>query len=250
MGDVDETTPRLLVSVSGLTPGAPLDAAVALADALDARRVPLTLLVGPQPHPEVAAWAAARRRAGDVALLHGTRVDADRGGTKRSGAAAPEAHHLRPYRRLPAHEAGLRLAAALRARDALGPAVDGFAAPGWSTSPGTRHALVAAAVGLCLDDTGVHRLGVGGETVRSWHGPVVTGEPRRSLLTLPARRRPEPDLVHLALTARTPAPRAGALVDAALDGGATPLAAAELVSRRVPRRPGAAGDPEQWSITA
>lgn len=239
MGDVDETTPRLLVSVSGLTPGAPLDAAVALADALDARRVPLTLLVGPQPHPEVAAWAAARRRAGDVALLHGTR----------SGAAAPKAHHS-PYRRLPAHEAGLRLAAALRARDALGPAVDGFAAPGWSTSPGTRDALVAAGVGLCLDDTGVHRLGVGGATVRSWRGPVVTGEPRRSLLTLPARRRPEPDLVHLALTATTPAPRAGALVDAALDGGATPLAAAELVSRRVPRRPGAAGDPEQWSITA
>jgi predicted deacetylase len=239
MGDVDETPPRLLVSVSGLTPGAPLDAAVALADALDARRVPLTLLVGPQPHPEVAVWAAARRRAGDVALLHGTRVELPGG---------------RPYRRLPAHEAGLRLAAALRARDALGPAVDGFAAPGWSTSPGTRGALVAAGVGLCLDDTGVHRLGVGGATVRSWHGPVATGEPRRgsrrALLTRSARRRPEPDLVHLALTATTPAPRAGALVDAALDSGATPLAATELVTRRVPRRPGAAGDPEQWSITA
>jgi predicted deacetylase len=236
---VDETTPRLLVSVSGIVPGAPLDAAVALADALDARRVPLTLLVGPQPHPEVAAWAAARRRAGDVALLHGTSVDLPAG---------------RPYRRLPAHEAGLRLAAALRVRDALGPAVDGFAAPGWSTSPGTRGALVAAGVGLCLDDTGVHRLGVGGATVRSWHGPVATGEPRRAsrraLLTRSARRRPEPDLVHLALTATTPAPRAGALVDAALDRGATPLAAAELVARRVPRRPGAAGDPEQWSITA
>jgi uncharacterized protein len=217
MGDVDETNPRLLVSVSGLTPGAPLDAAVVLADALDARRVPLTLLVGPQPHPEVAAWAAARRRAGDVALLHGTRV------------VLPEG---RPYRRLPAHEAGLRLAAALRVRDALGPAVDGFAAPGWSASPGTRGALVAAGVGLCLDDTEPRR------------------ESRRALLTRSTRRRPEPDLVHLALTATTPAPRVGALVDAALDGGATPLAATELVARRVPRRPGAAGDPEQWSITA
>ncbi|WP_433784214.1 hypothetical protein ACQPX6_28845 [Actinomycetospora sp. CA-101289] len=230
---MDETTPRLLVSVSGLTPGAPLDAAVALADALDARRVPLTLLVGPQPHPEVAAWAGARRRAGDVALLHGTRV----------GQAG------RPYRRLAAHEAGLRLTAALRARDALGPAVDGFAAPGWSTSPGTRGALVAAGVALCLDDTGLHRLGVGGATVRSWHGPVVTGEPRRASRRS-LRRRPEPDLVHLALTATTPVTRAGALVDAALDGGATPLAASELVLRRTPRRPGAAGDPEQWSITA
>jgi uncharacterized protein len=253
MGDVDETTPRLLVSVSGLTPGAPLDAAVALADALDARRVPLTLLVGPQPHPEVAAWAAARRRAGDVALLHGTRVGADRAGTMHRGAA-PEAPHLRPYRRLPAHEAGLRLTAALRARDALGLAVDGFAAPGWSTSPGTRRALAAAGVGLCLDDTGVHRLGVGGAAVRSWRGPVVTGEQRqgsrRALLARSARRRPEPDLVHLALTTTTPAAGAGALVDAALGAGTTPLAGSELVARRVPRRPGAAGDPERWSITA
>ncbi|CAA9290464.1 MAG: hypothetical protein AVDCRST_MAG54-4394, partial [uncultured Actinomycetospora sp.] len=124
------------------------------------------------------------------------------------------------------------------------------AAPGWSTSAGARGALVAAGVGLCLDETGVHRLGVGGATVRSWHGPVVTGEPRRSLLTFPARRRPEPDLVHLALTTTTPPGQAGALVDAALDGGATPLAASELVLRRAPRRPGAAGDPEQWSITA
>ena len=115
-------TPRLIVSVSGLGPGAPLTAAVALADALDARRVPATWLVGPQPHPEVAAWATARRRVGDAVLLHGTRTEVGAG---------------RPYRRLPAHEAGLRLAAALRSRDVLGLAVDGFAAPGWSTS--ARH---------------------------------------------------------------------------------------------------------------
>ena len=68
-------TPRLIVSVSGLGPGAPLTAAVALADALDARRVPATWLIGPQPHPEVAAWATARRRVGDAVLLHGTRTE-------------------------------------------------------------------------------------------------------------------------------------------------------------------------------
>ena len=99
-------------------------AAVALADALDARRVPATWLIGPQPHPEVAAWATARRRVGDAVLLHGTRTDVGAG---------------RPYRRLPAHEAGLRLAGALRSRDVLGLAVDGFARPGvvdLGTAPG------------------------------------------------------------------------------------------------------------------
>ncbi|MFC5137182.1 DUF2334 domain-containing protein [Actinomycetospora rhizophila] len=216
-------TQRLIVSVSGLGPGAPLDGAVALADALDARRVPATWLVGPRPHPEVAAWATARRRVGDVVLLHGTR---------------PESGAGRPYRRLPAHEAGLRLTAALRSRDALGLAVDGFAAPGWAVSAGTRAALAAADLGLLVDDTGVHRLGPYGAPVRSWRGPVGGAEPRR--------RRGAPDLVHLALPVGAPL----ALVDAALAGGATPLGAGELVPRRGPRRPRVAGDPEHWSITA
>ncbi|MDD7936626.1 DUF2334 domain-containing protein [Actinomycetospora straminea] len=225
-------SPRLLVSVTGLGPGAPLAAAVALADALDARRVPVTWLAGPRPHPEVAAWATARRRLGEAVLLHGTR---------------PEAEPGRPYRRLPAHEAGLRLTAALRSRDALGLAVDGFAAPGWAASPGTRTALAAAGIGLLLDDGGVHRLGLGGALVTSWEGPAVGPEPCR---TRPARRRAEPDLVHLALPAGLPAATAGELVDRALAAGATPLGAAELLPRRAPRPRGAAGDPEQWSITA
>ncbi|WP_166660013.1 DUF2334 domain-containing protein [Actinomycetospora succinea] len=228
-------TTRLIVSVSGLQPGAPLDAAVALADALDARRVPATWLVGPRPHPEVAAWATARRRVGDAALLHGTRPDVESG---------------RPYRRLPAHEAGLRLTAALRSRDALGLAVDGFAAPGWAVSPGTRAALAAADLGLLVDDAGVHRLGADGAVTRSWRGPVVGSEPRRAESLRPARRRVESDLVHLALPVGVPLSTAEALVDAALAGGATPLGAGELVPRRGPRRPRLAGDPEHWSITA
>jgi hypothetical protein len=39
-------------------------------------------------------------------------------------------------------------------------------------------------------------------------------------------------------------------VDEALAAGTTPLVASELVARRAPRRRGAAGDPERWSITA
>jgi len=229
---------HLIVSVSGLGAGAPLTAAVALADALDARRVPLTLLVGPQPHPEVAAWASARRLVGDAVLLRGTGSEIDGVG--------------RPYRRLPAHEAGLRLTAALRRRDALGLSVDGFAAPGWSTSHGTRTALAAAGVGLVLDDEGVHRLGAHGAVVTSWRGPVVgrhDGQPGRPRRVRPARRRAEPGLIHLALRADTPVGTAGALVDEALAAGATPLHAGELSPRRSPRRTGATGDPEDWSIT-
>lgn len=232
MGDV--TGARLLVSVTGLAPGAPRDAAVALADALDARRVPATWLVGPRPHPEVASWATARRRVGEAVLLHGTR---------------PESQPGRPYRRLPAHEAGLRLTAALRSRDALGLAVDGFAAPGWAVSPGTRTALAAADLGLLVDDAGAHRLGVDGAVATTWRGPVVGTEPRRLPRRTPSRRA-EPGLVHLALAVDTPRAFAGALVDDALEAGATPLGAGDLVPRRGPRRPRVAGDPENWSITA
>jgi hypothetical protein len=231
--------PALIVTVSGLLPGAPLDAAVGLADALDARRVPLTLLVGPRPHPEVAAWATARRRVGDAVLLHGTRETAE----------------TCPYRRLPAHEAGLRLAGALRTRDALGPAVDGFAAPGWALSSGARAALAAAGLLFCVDDDGAHRLaapgehGVGGTVAASRRGPV-TGP------GAPGRRRPRrfgapvADLVHITLSMPRDGHVAGGLVDRALAAGATPAAATDLLARATPaRRPGTP-DPEQWSITA
>ena len=244
MGDVTErpasgvgaTGPRraarLLVSVSGLAPGAPLDGAVALADALDARRVPATLLAGPVPHPEVVAWATARRRVGDTVLLHGTRP-------------RPEAG--RPYRRLPAHEAGLRLTAALRSRDALGLAVEGFAAPGWSVSAGTRTALAAAGLGLVVDAAGAHRLDADGAPATSWRGPVTDpGAPQRRM----ARRRGEPGLVHLAVHAGVDPAVVGRFVDDALAAGATPLGAGELVARRGPRRAPVTHDPEHWSITA
>ncbi|GLZ51144.1 DUF2334 domain-containing protein [Actinomycetospora sp. NBRC 106378] len=227
---------RLLVSVTGLAPGAPLGSAVALCDALDERRVPLTLLVGPRPHPEVAAFAAARRRAGDAVLLHGFRSVHD---------------DARPYRRLPVLEARLRLAGAARSAEALGLPVDGFAAPGWTVSPGTRVALAEAGLDLLLDDGGVHRLGV---PTAGLAGPVVeAGRPTptgwRSRLT----RRPDAvaDLLHLTVDAsRSPRPLLDA-VDAALVAGALPVPATEAVGRRRTRRSADGSvDPEFWSTTA
>jgi hypothetical protein len=230
----------LLVSASGLVPGAPLAAAVRCCDALDARRVPVTLLVGPRPHPEVAAFAAARRRAGDTVLLHGTREAHDGG---------------RPYRRLPVLEARLRLAGAMRSAEALGLEVDGFAAPGWSVSAGTRRALADAGLDVLLDDAGVHRLGPDGVPTAGVAAPVVRpGEPAPSLVRAArARRRPSGSaLRHLTVDVAAGVEALVAAVDDALAAGAVPAVPFELVGRaRRPRRAvGATLDPELWSTTA
>lgn len=229
--------PGLLVSVSGLAPGAPLAATLRLCDALDARRVPSTLLVGPRPHPEVAAFVGARRRAGDTVLMRGTRESYDRD---------------RPYRRLPALEARLGLAGATRSAEALGLDVDGFAAPGWSVSEGTRRALSEAGLDLLLDDAGVHRLGPDGAPTATVAGPVVRPGPAPSAFTPRRRRTVDPALRHLAVA---DAAEHGALleaVDAALASGLLPAGAGELVGRtRRPRRSADGSvDPELWSTTA
>ncbi|NMO92102.1 DUF2334 domain-containing protein [Actinomycetospora sp. TBRC 11914] len=230
---------RLLVSAAGLAPGAPLDAAVRCCDALDARRVPLTLLVGPRPHPEVAAFAAARRRAGDAVLLRGTREAHDGG---------------RPYRRLPLLEARLRLAGALRSAETLGLAVDGFAAPGWAASAGTRRALAEAGLDLLLDDAGVHRLGPDGVRTTGVAGPVVRpGQPASFPgVRLGRRRVVEPALRHLTVDVATGVRPLVEAVDEALAADAIPAVPAALVgpAGRRPRRPDAVVDPELWSTTA
>lgn len=230
----------LLVSVSGLAPGAPLDAAVRCCDALDARRVPLTLLVGPRPHPEVAAFATARRRAGDTVLLHGTR----------------EAHDgARPYRRLPVLEARLRLAGALRSAEALGLVVDGFAAPGWTVSAGTRRALAEAGLDLLLDDAGAHRLGGDGVPTAGVAGPVVRpGEPSSAIPTLRRGRRhlARSALRHLTVDVASGCDALVAAVDEALAGDALPAVPGSLVGppSRARRPVGRVVDPELWSTTA
>ena len=202
--------------VSG--PALPSPRRSALATPSTPAACPLTLLVGPRPHPEVAAFAAARRRAGDAVLLHGTR----------------EAARRRPS--VPAPARASRRGCAWRGRcaaEALGLAVDGFAAPGWSSSAGTRRALAAAGLGLLVDDAGVHRLAPGGAPATAWRVPScgpARGRPRRRRPTPPSRRRARARPPHRRRGRRDR--RLSRLVDAALARGRTP-----------PRRASSSGAP-------
>lgn len=117
--------------------GAPtLAAVVEFCDHLDARRVPVSLLVAPrlkggyrlEADPETVGWIGSRRAGGDAVVLHGY----DEAATKRRRSE---------FATLPAHEANLRLIGADRVLEGVGLRTRLFAAPGWVISPGTRRAL-------------------------------------------------------------------------------------------------------------
>lgn len=203
-------TARLVVSLSGVA-ARTLHRCVELAGELDRRGVPLSLLFAPtvdgaaQPAP-VLDWVSARQTAGDAVLLHGCA----RGGVRRR----PE------FATLPAHEAGLRLTAAVGLLDRSGLLADGFAPPRWLASPGTLTALRRKDFALCAELGGVRDLrartvhkgrvlafGGGRQTEPWWCFAVVLGAARA------ARRG---GLVRIAVDARDlarPGPRQ-ALLDA------------------------------------
>jgi uncharacterized protein len=144
---------RLLVSLSGITTRT-LDQAAALTAELDARDVPLTLLLSPrdagedQPAP-VLDWVRDQVTAGAALLQHGF-DPADTRSRRRAEFAA-----------LPAHEAGLRLIAAGATMERLGLAPRGFVPPRWVASPGTLLALRRRGFDLCADVIGVRELRTG-----------------------------------------------------------------------------------------
>lgn len=146
---------HLVVSLSGIGTGT-LARCADLADELDRRRVPLSLLLVPRGAAGPAvAWVRDRVAAGDALLLHGF-----------DHAPAP-ARRGRPLRRraefaaLPAHEAGLRLVAARTALARLGLHTDLFAPPGRLASPGTLVALRRHRFAVCADAAGVRDLRTG-----------------------------------------------------------------------------------------
>ena len=201
---------RLVVSLSGVSTRT-LGRCVELADELDRRGVPLTLLYAPGQDgtvPGVLDWVTARRLTGDAVLLRGGR-----------GFTAS-----------PAHEAGLRLTAALDLLDRIGLRVDGFAPPRWLATPGTLTALRHKGFRLCAELAGVrdlragtvHKgrvLGIGNSRFAEpwWCSWVVLGA---------ARAARQGGLVRVAVDARDlsrPGPRQAVLdaVDIAMHHGAT-----------------------------
>jgi predicted deacetylase len=147
---------HLVVSLSGLTPGAPaaLDRAVAFTEELAALGVPVSQLLRPAGVPDdspLAAWMRERRAAGDALVLHGY-------DHTKAPIALPRMGRRAEFAALPRHEAGLRLVAARRSLTALRLRTDVFVPPRWLASPGTVDALREQGFGVIADELGVRFL--------------------------------------------------------------------------------------------
>jgi predicted deacetylase len=126
---------QLIVSISGISDRT-MPEVVDFCGQLDARAVPVSLLVAPRikggyrldEDTPTVEWLSLRRDAGDAIVLHGFDEASTR---KRRGEFAT----------LPAHEANLRLMAADRVMEHVGLRTRLFVAPGWTVSPGTVTAL-------------------------------------------------------------------------------------------------------------
>lgn len=151
---------QLIVSVSGIRDRT-RDEVADLSAELDARGVPMSLLVAPRlkggyrldADLVTVDWLTARRACGDAVVLHGFDEAATK---KRRGEFAT----------LPAHEANLRLMGADRVLEHLGLRTRLFAAPGWTVSQGTVTALPRNGFRLLAGVSGITDL-VRGSTVRA-----------------------------------------------------------------------------------
>jgi uncharacterized protein len=126
---------ELIVSISGIMDRT-IDDVDAFRAELEARRVPVSLLVAPRlkggyrldADQATVEWLRQRRTAGDAVVLHGYDEAATK---KRKGEFAT----------LQAHEANLRLMGADRVLEHLGLRTRLFAAPGWAVSQGVLTML-------------------------------------------------------------------------------------------------------------
>jgi uncharacterized protein len=126
---------ELIVSISGIKDRT-IDDVDAFRAELEARRVPVSLLVAPRlkggyrldADQTTVEWLRQRRSAGDAVVLHGYDEAATK---KRRGEFAT----------LQAHEANLRLMGADRVLEHVGLRTRLFAAPGWNVSQGVITAL-------------------------------------------------------------------------------------------------------------
>jgi predicted deacetylase len=150
----------LIVSVSGIGERTLADVETFCAQ-MDARKVPVSLLVAPRlkgeyrldRDPRTVEWLTERRARGDAIVLHGY----DDPATKK---------RRDEFAMLRAHEANLRLMAADRVLEHLGLRTRLFAAPGWVVSPGVVKSLPGNGFRLLADLHGITDL-VRHSTVRA-----------------------------------------------------------------------------------
>ncbi|MEB3048202.1 DUF2334 domain-containing protein [Mycolicibacter sp. MYC123] len=218
-------TGQLIVSVSGIEARSCADAEAFCAQ-LDARGVPVSLLVAPRLGADyrldrdagTSDWLRQRRAGGAAIVLHGFDEAATK---KRRGEFAT----------LPAHEANLRLLGADRVLEHLGLRTRLFAAPGWTVSAGTVTALPRNGFRLLAGLHGVTDL-VTGSTERSRVVGIGAGFPKapwwcRMVVTTSERIARRGGKVRLSVGARQLGDRgvAAAMVDAvdtALEHGCRP----------------------------
>lgn len=219
---------RLLVSLSGVGNTTLLRLTDVIAE-LAHRGVPVSLLVRPQVcarSPLVSEWVRARTRQGDAVLLHGYNH-----AVTTSQRPMPLARKAE-FATLPAHEASLRLTAAVATLERIGLPIDGFAPPRWLASAGTLTALHRLGFALCADAVGVHDLRTG-ELHRARVQMLTTQSHRTEVLRCfalvlgAARAARRGGLVRIGADAddlARPGPRQALLdaVDVAIEAGATP----------------------------
>ncbi|MGX7723576.1 DUF2334 domain-containing protein [Rhodococcus sp. 5G237] len=146
---------RMIVSVSGIR-DVTRDVVNDFAREMDARGVPLSLLVAPRlkdhyrlvRDPATQEWLLERREGGDAIVLHGY----DQAATKRRRAE---------FATLPEHEARLRLLAADRVLEETGLRTRLFAPPRWVASPGAVAALPQVGFRMMADVAGIRDLAAG-----------------------------------------------------------------------------------------
>lgn len=155
-----------MVSLSGVRPPH-LPRCDRFAAELDRRGVPLSVLLDPDSVRADAAassvgWARERAAGGAAVALHGL----GEGETSRAASVPRALRAVNGVRRaeestLPAHEAGLRLVAAVAAFERAGLRSNAFAAPRRQVSGGTVAALQRSGFAVCADVNGVREFASG-----------------------------------------------------------------------------------------
>lgn len=239
-GQLGSVATRLLVSLSGASEQT-LYLLTDVTAELDARGVPASLLVRPRVcagSRVLTSWVKARVRRGDAVLMHGY-----------DHAITPSHRPVWPgvraeFAGLPAHEASLRLAAAVGVLERVELPVDCFAPPRWLASRGTLVALRRHGFALCADAAGVHDLRTG-ELHRARVHMLTGGQPGLAetvrcfaLVLAAARAVRRGGLVRIGADAADlgrPGPRQALLdaVDVAVEGGAVPTTYRGLELRAV-----------------